>query len=155
VKRIMLIGFLASIILIGVAQGTGFVWEEPPVWAPWLFMLGTTTSLVTIMAVGASRHGHLGRMRWIFGTVFLILAVGFGVALALPPADPADPTLWLGLPPRAAVILYGVGFLPFLVVPLSYALTFERNTLREEDWARVREAAERYREGLPMREVER
>jgi hypothetical protein len=107
------------------------------------------------MGVGAARHGHLGRMRWIFAGVFLVLVVGFGVALALPPADPADPTLWLGLPPRAAVIMYGVGLLPFLAVPISYALTFDRNTLREEDWARVREAADRYRDEIRGTEVDR
>jgi len=154
-KRMMLIGFVVAIILIAAAQASGFFWEEPPTWAPWLFMVGTTMSLVTIMGVGASRRGHLGRMRWILGGVFLILIVGFGVALALPPADPADPTLWLGLPPRAAVILYGVGLLPFLAVPVSYALTFDRNTLREEDWERVREAAVRYRDEIRGTEVER
>ena len=74
---------------------------------------------------------------------FVVLVVGGGlVALVLmPPADPGDPTLILGLPPRAALLMYGVGLLPTLVVPVAYALTFERLTLSEADLARVRAAA--------------
>lgn len=144
-KQWVLAGFVFAVAMIGAAQATAFIWSEPPVWAPWLFMLGTVASLITAMAIGASRYGGMGPLGWVFGLVFLILAGGFGAALALPPADPVDPTLWFGLPPRAAIILYGVGFLPFLIVPLAYALTFERNTLRPEDWERVLEAAARYR----------
>jgi hypothetical protein len=39
------------------------------------------------------------------------------------------------------VIVYGVGLLPLLVLPLTYALTFDAEILTEEDLARVREAA--------------
>ena len=48
--------------------------------------------------------------------------------------------LWLGLPPRAAVVLYVIGFLPVLVLPLAYALTFDALTLSEADLARARAA---------------
>jgi type II secretory pathway component PulM len=58
--------------------------------------------------------------------------------------DPADPTLFLGLPPRAAVVLLGIGLLPLLVLPIAYALTFDEMTLNEADWEKIREAARVY-----------
>jgi hypothetical protein len=35
------------------------------------------------------------------------------------------------------VIVYGVGLLPVVVLPVVYALTFDADTLRPEDLARV------------------
>ena len=55
---------------------------------------------------------------------------------ALPDPGAAEP-LWLGLPRRAAIILYGIGLLPTLVLPVAYALTFADQTLRPEDLERV------------------
>lgn len=112
-----------------------------PRWAPWLFAAGVDTLLVALMTLGAARHGRgVGRLALPFAATFIVLAAGFGAVLALPPADPGDPTLWFGLPPRAAVILYGIGFLPVLVLPVAYALTFDELTLTDEDLARVRAA---------------
>jgi hypothetical protein len=47
----------------------------------------------------------------------------------------------LGLPRRAAIVLYGIGLLPLFVLPVAYALTFDEMTLSEEDLERVRRAA--------------
>ena len=66
----------------------------------------------------------------------------FALALTLTDGNPADPILWLGLPRRAAIIMYGVGLLPMLVLPLAYALNFERDTLDPADWDRIRNAAD-------------
>jgi hypothetical protein len=49
--------------------------------------------------------------------------------------------LWLGLPERAAIVIYGIGLLPIIVLPVAYALTFEAQTLSGEDVERVRELA--------------
>ena len=62
------------------------------------------------------------------------------LALREPPPVAGAP-LWLGLPKGAALVLYGVGLLPLLVLPLAYALTFEGQTLSEADLERVRRAA--------------
>ena len=67
-----------------------------------------------------------------------VLVVGFGAALALPATEGPLSTLWLGLPARAAVVIYGVGLLPVIVLPVAYALTFETQTLNAEDVERVR-----------------
>ena len=42
---------------------------------------------------------------------------------------------------RTAAIVYGVGLLPLLVLPVTYALTFDDQILTEEDLRRVRDAA--------------
>jgi len=45
------------------------------------------------------------------------------------------------LPARAAIVIYGVGLLPIVVLPIAYALTFETQTLSAEDVERVRALA--------------
>ncbi len=111
---------IAGVYLIVIVAGAA------PLWAPAAFVLALATLFVATMVLGAGRAGRgLGRLVWPFTFVWLILAAGFGAVLLLRPAAPADPTLWLGLPPRAAVILYGIGILPALVLPLAYALTFD------------------------------
>lgn len=147
IKRLALSAFLASVLLIAAAYGSAFLPGEPPGWAAWALAMGTCVALVSMMAVGASRGGRIGRrLGAAFGLVLAITAGGFAVLLALPAADPADPTLILGLPPRAAVLLYGIGLLPFFVVPLAYAWTFDDFTLSDADLARVREAARGFSE---------
>ena len=42
------------------------------------------------------------------------------------------------MPARAAIVIYGVGLLPIIVLPVAYALTFETQTLSAGDVERVR-----------------
>jgi hypothetical protein len=100
---------------------------------------------VSTMTLGAARAGRIGPLALPFGFVFLVVAGGFSLVLSLPPVDPAEPVLWLGLPPRAAIVLYGIGLLPLIAMPLVYALTFDRHTLGEADLERVRRAAQQLR----------
>ncbi len=140
-KRWALGAIVGAALAIGLAYLAAFLPGGSPTWAAWLFMAGTSVMMVATMALGAARNGSIGRL-WIpFGLVLVILIGGFGLVLALPPADPADPTLWLGLPPRAAVVLYGIGFLPFFLVPVAYAWTFSELTLGPGDLDRIREEA--------------
>lgn len=146
IKRNALGAVFLSVVTIGVAYASAFVPGGAPRWAAWAMAIGIAVLMVATMVLGAVRNDRLGRLTLPFAFVFLVLAVGFGVVLALPPADPADLDLWLGLPPRAAVVLYGVGLLPLFAVPVAYALTFDDMTLSDGDLARVREAAARLRE---------
>jgi len=50
------------------------------------------------------------------------------------------------LPARAAVVIYGIGLLPIVVLPVAYALTFETQTLSAEDVERVRAMGQENRE---------
>ena len=106
--------------------------------------IATSFAMVATMALGAARtgqpHGGLGRLAIPFVAVLLIMLGAFAAALLLPAAG--EPLL-LGLPRRAAIVLYGIGLLPVLILPVAYALTFDELTLTEEDIERVREAASR------------
>jgi len=150
VKGAALLAIVGSALLIGVAYASAFLPRGTPGWAPWLFVAGMSVMMVSTMALGAARDGRIGRL-WIpFAGVLVILLGGFGLVLALPPADPTDPALWFGLPPRAAIVLYGIGFLPFLLVPVGYAVTFHQQTLGPGDLERIRDEALAARGDMPL-----
>jgi hypothetical protein len=134
---------VASAVAIGLAYASAFLPGGTPPWGPWLLALGTATILVAAIVLGAAKSGKAGFRALVapFLFTYVVIAGGFALALLLTDADPAQPVLWLGLPRRAAIVLYGIGLLPMLVLPLAYALTFERMTLTPEDWQRVLDAA--------------
>ena len=141
-RRLALAAIAGSTTLIAVAYAAALLPGDTPHWAAWLIALGTTGVLVSTMALGALRNGRLSPLLIVaFALLALILAGGLLLLLALPPADPADPRLVLGLPVRAAILLYGIGLLPVFIVPVAYALAFDERTLTADDLARVRAAA--------------
>lgn len=94
------------------------------------------------MALGATRgSAGIGKLKIPFAFVFVLLAAGFCLALGLPANENSTSTLWLGLPLRAAIVIYGVGLLPIVILPVAYALTFDTQTLSQADIDRVRELA--------------
>lgn len=145
-KRAALLVHVLSAIAIAVAYASAFLPGGAPEWAAPLLAVGTGAIIVSAMAVGAARGGRIGSLAWPFAAVFVLVSGGLLLLLALPPADPREPILVLGLPLRAAVLLYGIGLLPAILVPLAYALTFDELTLSEEDLERVRGAAARRRQ---------
>ena len=60
----------------------------------------------------------------------------------LPDSDTAASKLIFGLPLRAAIMIYGIGFLPVLVLPFVYARSFEERTLTQKDLDAIRKLAE-------------
>ena len=106
--------------------------------------IATSCAMVAMLALGAARGGRRARglrpLLASFAAVLLILTGAFAAALLLPAAG--EPLL-LGVPRRAAIVLYGIGLLPALVLPLTYAITFDAD-LTDEDIERVREAARAY-----------
>ena len=143
-KRAALAVLFASVVAIGVAYGGAILGGATASWSAWVMAIATSFSMVATMALGAARtgqpHGGLGRLAIPFAAVLLIMLGAFAAALLLPAAG--EPLL-LGLPRRAAIVLYGIGLLPVLILPVAYALTFDELTLTEEDIERVREAASR------------
>lgn len=141
-RRNALLALLAGTLSIAAAYASAFLPGDPPAWAAWALGMGSAAVMVSAAAMGAARADRgLGPLKLPLAVTFVIVAGGFAIVLSMPPADPANPTLFLGLPARAAVVLLGIGLLPLLVLPLSYALTFEDMTLNEADLRRVREAA--------------
>lgn len=143
-------GALAALLLatlaIAAAYASAFLPGGAPRLAAWAMALGVPLALVAMMALGAARGGQLPkRLLVAFAFVGLLLAAGFALALALPDSLGAAEPLLFGLPRRAAIIVYGVGLLPTLVLPVAYALTFEAQTLRDEDLERVRAVGRAWR----------
>lgn len=138
-------GALAAIVLstlaIGVAYASAYASGGPPAWAGWLFAAGVTGALVATLALGAMRRDRgLGRLIVPFAIMTAMIGAGFVAVFALPDLGGSEPLL-LGLPRRAAIVLYGIGLLPTLVLPVAYALTFADQTLRPEDLELVLETA--------------
>ncbi|HEY0929962.1 MAG TPA: hypothetical protein VGE27_08570 [Gemmatimonas sp.] len=135
---------LQAIVLgtVGIALAYASAFLPPPMarWGPYVMAVAMPLNMIATMVLGAARAGRsLGRLKWPMGAVFVLVAGAFLLALGMP-ADVADGALWLGLPPRAAVIVYGVGLLPLFVLPLAYAFTFDAFTLSDADVERVRAA---------------
>ncbi len=138
-----------AILAIAIGYGAAFRQSGTPAWAPWLLALGIPISLGAIMILGAARGergGGVGPLKLPFLFVVAVLAIGFCAALALPATESPLSKLWLGLPARAAVVIYGIGLLPIVVLPVAYALTFETQTLSAEDVERVRAIGKENRE---------
>jgi hypothetical protein len=141
-KRIALAAMLAAALAILAAYASAFLPGGAPKWAPWLMALGIPTILVAVMVLGAARDGRIGRLALPFAFSFLVLAAGFCLAVGLPANEAADSALYLGLPLRAAIVIYGIGLFPIVVLPIAYALTFGEQTLNAGDIERVRLAGE-------------
>jgi hypothetical protein len=129
-----------SVISIAAAYTTAFLPPSIARAGPWLMAVAVPLTLVSMLMLGAARGTRpLGWLAWPFLLVLLLVAGGFLLALMLPAEEPTSP-LVLGLPLRAAVILLGVGVVPLFILPVAYALTFDRHTLSDDDIARVRAA---------------
>ena len=138
-RRAALVALFIGIAAIAAGYATAFSAGRTPAWAAWLLALGIPLALAAIMILGAARGRRgIGPLKIPFAFVALVLVIGFGAALALPATEGPLSTLWLGLPTRAAIVIYGVGLLPIVVLPIAYALTFETQTLSAEDVERVR-----------------
>lgn len=128
--------------VVGMAAAYASAFFAPPVSraGPWLMAVMVPLTMVATLLLAAVRGGRPARaLPLAFASVFVIVAGGFLLALALPPEAPGAP-LVAGLPLRAAIILLGVGVLPLFLLPLVYALTFASVTLDERDLAHVRQA---------------
>ncbi len=146
VKRAALSAIFLATLAVATAYTAAFLPGGAPAWANWLLAMGIAVALPATMVLGAERNGRIGKLAIPFAFVFLVIAGGFGLALALPASEGPGASLWFGLPVRAAIILYGIGLLPVLIVPVAYALTFDEMTLSEDDLERVRRAALALRE---------
>ncbi len=152
-RRAALVALIAGIFAIATGYVAAFLPGGTPTWAPWLLALGIPMALGAIMILGAARgRMGIGPLKYPFAFVVAVLAIGFCAALAIPATEGPLSRLWLGLPARAAMVIYGVGLLPIIVLPVAYALTFEAQTLNAEDVERVRDLGREYKsrsEGKP------
>ena len=140
-KRAALAAVVLGTVAIGAVYVSAFVSAGPVRWAPAVFVPGIACIMVGMMVLGAATDRGIGRLALPFAFVWLLLVGGFAAVYIAPAAESSG--LWLGLPPAAAIIIYGIGLYPVLVLPFAYALTFDSTTLRPEDIERVRAARAR------------
>jgi hypothetical protein len=144
---------ILSILAIAAGYASAFKTGGAPSWAPWMLAIGIPAALGSIMVLGATRGSKgIGKLKLPFLFVFIVLASGFCLALGLPITEAKGATLLLGLPIRAAIVIYGIGLLPIVVLPVAYAITFDTQTLSESDIARVKELAATRRAANPEAE---
>ena len=137
-RKSAIVALFLSVVAIAVAYASAFRKTGTPMWSPWVVAVAVPVAIVAIMILGAVRGEGIGRLKIPFALVALNLVLGFVGALALPATESAASKLFLGLPLRAAIVIYGVGLLPIFVLPVAYALTFETQTLNAADVERVR-----------------
>ncbi len=131
---------LAVFFLVVIAAGyTGSFFAAS--WAPWCIAIGTCGALMSLMALGAVRRGHMAPvLRWVFALMFIWCAGCFAVALAMPDNEGDGGALLFGFPLRSTIVLLGIAVVPILVFPIAWALTFDSAMLSEEDLRKLREA---------------
>lgn len=138
---------VASLGLVALAYAAAFLPGGAPVWAPWSLLMGSVVGLasVSILGAGSGRTAPDRRLLGLLALTSLLLVGSIGAGLLLPPPD-ADSSLVGGLPPAAALMVYGAGLLPLLLVPLGYAWVFPTVGFAEGELERVREEARRARD---------
>ncbi len=136
-RRWSLLVILVSMLVIGAGYTSAFLPAGAPRAATFAFALATAALMTAIITLGAGSSGKpLGRLRWVFAFTFVTLAAGFCLALTQTAVN--TERLYFGLPAGAAIILYVVGLLPMIVLPVAYALSFERTTLNDAELAELR-----------------
>ena len=143
-------GVAIGILTLSLAYLTAFLGGSLRPWAPRLLALGIVILVAALLLVGARREGRRlpGVLLVGVAVVIALLGIGFGAALFGAGEGPAAPLL-LGLPRRAALVVYGIGLVPVVVLPVVFAKTFAATVLSADDLNRFREqlAAGRKEEG--------
>lgn len=136
-KRFALAAIFASMLVIGLGYASAFLPGGAPRAATYAFAIATAAVMTAILVLGAARRGRsLGVLKYVFAFTFIVLAIGF--VLALGATDESGAKLYGGLPKGAALILYVVGLLPMALLPIAYALTFEKTAFDEAELEDIR-----------------
>ena len=101
---------------------------------------------VALIALAVGEDGILGPRRAPL-LLLLLLLEGSGIAMLALRGRVADGPWLAGLPAGAVVLLWGLWLAPLPLVTLTYALTFDRFELGEEDLDRLHESQRRLNGG--------
>lgn len=145
--RTALFLILSAVVAIGGAYGATLALGAAPAFAAYALAYGIGASTTGMFILGAVRAGRLAPSLVVAFTIVFVVVIGaFWLALGMPAAEGAGGPLLLGLPRRTAIVLYGVGLVPMFLLPVAYALSFDKGILSEDDIARVRAAHQRMQE---------
>jgi uncharacterized membrane protein HdeD (DUF308 family) len=125
---------LLGLLCVAVAYATAFLGRVAVALSASAMAIGIAMLIPSVMALGAPLSS---RRRWVVRGillgVFALLAVAFLAALWLPNERDGTAGLVWGFPFRTAVVVYGAGLLPMLVLPLLYAATFDSTAADADD----------------------
>lgn len=125
---LLLISALMMLVAFGAAVVASLGGGLTPRWASALMAAATGLCLAAFIGIALGERARDARI----ATVLLFVGLGVGGALMgllwVPPSTGSDDALWGGLPLGAALVVYGIGLLPMLIVPGVYAWTFEHIT---------------------------
>lgn len=129
-----LVFLLLGLLCVAAGYATAFVDRVAVALSASAMAIGIALLIPSVMALGAPLSS---RRRWmvrgILLGVFVLLAAAFLSALWLPNERDGTARLVWGFPFRTAVVVYGAGLLPMLVLPLLYAATFDSALADAED----------------------
>lgn len=123
---LLLASMLAMLVAFAAAFAASLVGAATPRWASAVMAGATGMCLAAFIGVALGERARDGRI------VAVLAFVGLGVGGALtallwvPETTGPEDALWGGLPLGAALLVYGIGLLPMLIVPVVYAWTFDR-----------------------------
>jgi hypothetical protein len=148
-RRTALAVMAAGVALMAGAYASAWQTGGTPVWGIWCMIAGSAAIIGGMVVLTAARSGVRARLAALLGLVlFVILVAGFGLPMVMPP-EQANSPLFLGLPYRAALEVYGVGLLPALFLPLAFAAAFRDEGLDAESLASLRAECDRLRAPHP------
>ncbi len=146
-RRLALATLVLGVGCIVLAYGSAWRSGGTPAWGIGLMIVGAAMLMSGMLALSAHRSGVPTRRATIVAVLlFAVLLLGFGLPMVLAPETATGP-LFLGLPLRAAIEIYGVGLLPACFLPLLFAAEFRDEGLDQASLDRLRERCERLRSG--------
>ena len=123
-RRLALPLIVVSLLVIAAGYASAFLPGGAPRAAMYAFAIATSGIMTGVLLLGAARKDRpLGKLKWVFPIIFIVIAGGFCAALMQTDVDTGK--LWLGLPAGAAIILYVIGLVPMMILPVAYALSFD------------------------------
>lgn len=145
--RAALAGIVLGALFIAVAYASAWLPEGTPAWGVWCMILGSALVMSATMALGALRSGvRAGRAALLAGFLLVVILGGFGAPILLP-VETAGSPMFLGLPLRVAIEVFGVGLLPVVVLPVLFAVEFRAGGLDDVALAELRNRAAAVRRG--------
>ena len=140
VRRAGLVGIVMGATLALAAYGAAALDGAASPIATWLMVAAIATTIPSCLLLGGV--GVRRQTLVLVAAVFTFVVLGGCLALALTlPADAAREAFVLGIPRRLAVVVYGIGVLPFLVLPALFARWFDTEGLDPDGLAELRRRA--------------
>jgi hypothetical protein len=115
-------------VAIGAAYAATIGAGGAHAWASWFLAFGCAACSVALFVLGAASRGPVRPLiSWLLVALFVVIFGSFGAALSMQAPVGTSESLVLGLPLRLALVFYGIGVLPLIVMPIVFAMTIGKD----------------------------